>query len=461
MTGPYWQPGGSLLLYVEGAGSDYGLHVVDPSAGQPGVTIPSIGPPSPPQWSSSGSELAWSDGGGVRVATATGQSRVVTPMFAYAVRWSPDERKLAFAHNQNLQTGRLECGCASVYVVDAAGGAPRIVSGTEGVPDIGWYDPLWWPDSARLSIGGEWGVVNVNADGTCRRSFDPTNSTISGPLLWQPGATTLPPVPQCVALQGRTLAVDETAPVGHPPRVSFTATNLGNATAHEVTVVGLTTSGTISTTTPGCMGGATLHCALGSLNGLASSSTIEADVSGAKPGMLKLSFLVASAEAIAPTVAVSVSLLPCAVAGTAAGDRITGTPERDTICGFGGYDVINSLGANDWIDGGTEADTVHGGPGDDTIHGEYGPDVLYGDAGNDTITGGVGTDTIYGGAGNDHISGGLFADHLLGGPGNDFIDARDGYRDFVDCGPGNDTVAVSTSLQPGDQVRNCEHVIRR
>jgi Tol biopolymer transport system component len=460
VAGPYWQPGGSLLLYAEGA-PDSVLHVVDPSAGPPGVTIPATGVPSPPQWSSSGSQVAWGDGGGVHVSTPTGQSRIVTAMFAYGVRWSPDEHKLAFEHNQNLHVGRYDCGCASVYVVDAAGGTPRIVSGTEGAPDIGWFEPLWWPDSARLSIGGEWGVVNVNADGTCRRSFNPTNSSISGPLLWQPGAATLPPVPQCVALEGRTQAVDDTAPVGRPPQVSFTVTNLGNATAHEVTVVGLSTNGTVSSTTPGCTGGATLHCALGSLDGLASSSTIEVDVSGAKPGMLKLSFLVASAEAKAPTVALGVSLLPCALAGTDAGDRIAGTPEPDTICGFGGYDVINGLGGNDWIDGGTEADTVQGGPGDDTIHGEYGPDVLYGDAGNDTITGGVGADTIYGGPGNDHISGGLYADHLFGGPGNDFIDAGDGYRDFVDCGPGKDTVVVSTSLQPGDQVRNCERVIRR
>jgi Tol biopolymer transport system component len=456
--GPYWQPGGALVLYAEGA-PDSVLHLVDPSVGPPGMTIPVPGGSSRPTWSSNGSQLAWGDGRGLHIATATGQSRIVTPMLAYGVKWSPDDRKLAFVHNQNLQGGRSECSCASVYVVDAAGGTPRIVSGTEGVPDLGWYDPVWWPDSARLSVGGEWGILNVNADGTCRRSFNPTNSSISGPLLWQPGATTLPPVPQCVALQGRTLAVDETAPVGRPPRVSFTVTNLGNATAHEVTVVGLSTSGTVSTTTPGCTGGATLHCALGSLDGLASSSPIEVDVSGAKPGMLKLSFLVASAEAKAPTVALGVSLLPCAVAGTAGGDRITGTPGRDTICGFGGEDVISGLGGNDWIDGGTESDTIHGGAGNDVIVDDLGHDRLYGDAGNDVIDGGNGPDTIYGGSGNDRLRGGLYPDRLFGGPGDDWIDANDGYHDYVDCGPGYDTVV--TNLGAPDTIKNCERVIRR
>jgi Tol biopolymer transport system component len=457
MTGPYWQPGGSLLLYVEG-GSDYVLHVVDPSVGPPGVTIPAIGAPSPPQWSSSGSQIAWGDGGGVRVATAAGQSRIVTPMFAYGVQWSPDERKLAFAHGQNLQVGRYVCGCTSVYVVDAAGGTPRIVSGTEGVPDIGWYDPLWWPDSARLSIGGEWGIENVNADGTCLRLFPgPASVSIANPS-WQPGAASLPPVPRCIDLESTGGFIAETAPVGDPPRVGVTVTNRGNAPATEVSLVVYPSSGSVTSTTPVCTGGTTLDCTLGSLAGL-SSVTADVEAATTKAGPFTLTMVVSSAEQRAVRSTTSIGLLPCATVGTKASESIVGTQRRDSICGFAGDDRIDGMGGNDWIDGGIGHDTVYGGAGNDVIFGRLGHDHLSGGTGNDSLDGGNGPDVIDGGPGNDHLTGGLYPDRLIGGPGNDFIDAADGYDDNVDCGPGFDTVVVLRSTQ--DRLQGCERVIRR
>ena len=94
-----------------------------------------------------------------------------------------------------------------------------------------------------------------------------------------------------------------------------------------------------------------------------------------------------------------------------------------------------------------------------TAKGEYlagGPndDVVIGNGGNDTIPGGAGDDRLQGGRGNDVITGGAGADILLGGPGSDTINAADGERDVVDCGPGADRAIVDSF----DKVTSCEVV---
>lgn len=75
-----------------------------------------------------------------------------------------------------------------------------------------------------------------------------------------------------------------------------------------------------------------------------------------------------------------------------------------------------------------------------------GSGVLHGADGDDVLTGGDGPDEIYGGPGRDL---------MFGGAGDDFIEAKDGARDFVDCGPGLDVA----SIDDADRVApNCETV---
>jgi len=96
----------------------------------------------------------------------------------------------------------------------------------------------------------------------------------------------------------------------------------------------------------------------------------------------------------------------------------------------------------------------------DQITGSFGADIINGRGGGDTIDGGNGDDTINGGGGNDTISDiGVVpdVDTIKGGKGNDIIDVREGAAlndnpDFVDCGPGTDTVFVD----PTDTRLNCE-----
>jgi Ca2+-binding RTX toxin-like protein len=107
-----------------------------------------------------------------------------------------------------------------------------------------------------------------------------------------------------------------------------------------------------------------------------------------------------------------------------AGVTCTGTEKADQITGSFDADIIKARGGNDTIDGGNGSDTINGGRGSDTIT-DIGnvPDV-------DTIT---------------------------GGKGNDSIDVREGAAlndnpDFVDCGPGTDTVFIDAN----DTRLNCE-----
>jgi len=115
--------------------------------------------------------------------------------------------------------------------------------------------------------------------------------------------------------------------------------------------------------------------------------------------------------------------------GTARADRLTGTNRGDVIYGRGGPDRLRGRGGSDCIWGGTGNDRIYGGSGADKLHGATGNDVLIASAGRDRLWGGYGADRIY---------------------------ARDGQRDWINCGPGRDRAVVDR----GDRVRGCERVLR-
>jgi RTX calcium-binding nonapeptide repeat (4 copies) len=156
------------------------------------------------------------------------------------------------------------------------------------------------------------------------------------------------------------------------------------------------------------------------------------------------------------------------VFGTGGNDSLTGGPDDDSLYGRAGADALNGAGGNDDLDGGPDADDLRGGPGtddavvyagttgvmvtldDDDDDGAPGErdnvhrDVedIYGGEGDDTLTGSTVRNTIDGDGGADRLRGGEGPDFLFGGGGNDGLDARDGERDLVDCGPGEDVAAA-------------------
>lgn len=161
--------------------------------------------------------------------------------------------------------------------------------------------------------------------------------------------------------------------------------------------------------------------------------------------------------------------------GTSFGDRIFGLEGNDLVSGLAGSDCLEGGSGNDRLAGGAGIDRLTGGPGvdrldggtgNDRVFGSEGSDVLIGGAGNDLLDGGVGNDSLSGGTGkdlliggqgNDRITGGPGADRISGGIGNDTLNARDGVRENVSCGPGRDTAIVDRR----DRTVGCERVLRR
>jgi hypothetical protein len=190
------------------------------------------------------------------------------------------------------------------------------------------------------------------------------------------------------------------------------------------------------------------------------------------------------------------------IGGNNRANNLTGTPRPDLILARGGPDAVNALDGDDTVlagrgrdrvEGGGGADTIHGGIGIDRLFGERGPDRLMGDAGPDVLHGGGGDDRAYGGAGNDTIYVNLGRDRSYGGPGNDDLWAmaekdvagrrdrhgdrlfggrgndrfhtRDGERDRIKCGRGNDVAMLDFKDRIVDRSRgnrrgSCE-VVRR
>jgi Ca2+-binding RTX toxin-like protein len=80
---------------------------------------------------------------------------------------------------------------------------------------------------------------------------------------------------------------------------------------------------------------------------------------------------------------------------------------------------------------------------------------MKGGAGADTLLGGGRGAALVGGPGRDEFN--AIDGKPVGGAGHDVIRARDGGRDVVNCGPGNDVAYVD---RVEDGVFGCEKVVQ-
>ena len=174
--------------------------------------------------------------------------------------------------------------------------------------------------------------------------------------------------------------------------------------------------------------------------------------------------------------------------------QITGGAGNDTLRAGSGADTISGGDGDDSLDGGAGNDMLDAGAGDDELNGGTGTDKLIGGTGIDegfygaeaatpapsvtldgvandgipgenddfgidiedvsllgvgavvptasTLVGSAGANVLTTGDGNDAITGGAGNDTIVAAAGDDSIDARDGYADRVDCGPGTDVVSA-------------------
>ncbi|MDA0159195.1 hypothetical protein OM076_02865 [Solirubrobacter ginsenosidimutans] len=141
----------------------------------------------------------------------------------------------------------------------------------------------------------------------------------------------------------------------------------------------------------------------------------------------------------------NLALSPDGVANDgAAGEGDNIAPDIGTVIGGHGSDVLTgNAGRNafsggegdDVLAGGGSDDQLVGGPGADRLTGDDGQDVLGGDDGDDVLVGGEGVDRFWG----DDVGACIAA---ACASGQDRIDARDGAREQISCGPGTDAVVA-------------------
>lgn len=143
-----------------------------------------------------------------------------------------------------------------------------------------------------------------------------------------------------------------------------------------------------------------------------------------------------------------------AVPGGCAGDFVdrVGTQGPDTLItsvaigdpaerlyGLDGADRMEGgPGQGSCLFGGRGTDYMTLGAGGGVLLGEDGADVLLGGEQAEGLLGGPGPDAISGGAGTDVLRGDSGIDGFNGGPGDDVLLTRDGRRELVLCGGGND-----------------------
>lgn len=149
---------------------------------------------------------------------------------------------------------------------------------------------------------------------------------------------------------------------------------------------------------------------------------------------------------------------------TCAENPCLGTSDPDVIDGTNDAETIKALASNDVVAAYSGNDTVYGNEGNDFVHGFGGNDTIYGGPDGDgtadgtgfgylNLEGGQDSDKIYGGGGNDYIDAAFNdipeqfptaepVDRSYGGRGNDVIEARDGNKDIISCGRGEDVVYV-------------------
>jgi hypothetical protein len=121
--------------------------------------------------------------------------------------------------------------------------------------------------------------------------------------------------------------------------------------------------------------------------------------------------------------------------------------------------ALAAIGRSDIAEARSCAKPTVGSMAPDRMHGSAGTDFLRGRRADDVLLGGSGRDCLYGGAAGDTLWGGAGKDLLRGGRGPDRIRARDGKRDVVHCGRGDD-VAILDLRDALRRPARCERVRR-
>jgi len=399
-----------------------------------------------PAWSPDGARIAFGDGDLEVVDPASG-ARTVVAAGGGDPAWSPDGRRLAFVRGGQVWTAQAD----GSNVVDVGAGE----------------DPSWSPAGDQFAVdrrldATHWQLARFPVGGGPAVALAPVTAGAAPRPTWSPDGrfvaftaeSSAPP-----SANGDTAQYDVfvVSPEGGVPE------NVTNSAVSEGGARWSTTVGVPPAQTGGC----------GGLSGSAQGDHLAGSNAG------DTIFGLAGDDQIAAAAGADLifgnsgadTLLGGPGDDQIEGDDYGGRPYRDTLEGGAGNDIVRGEGGDDAIDGGTGHDVLGtqssvssterppgpGEAGNDRMWGRAGNDWLYGGPGRDRLDGGTGSDWVDGGPGNDRVTGGHGNDHLFGGLGNDTIDARDGQRDTISCGPGRDTVYED---KLDSVATDCERVLR-
>jgi RTX calcium-binding nonapeptide repeat (4 copies) len=135
-------------------------------------------------------------------------------------------------------------------------------------------------------------------------------------------------------------------------------------------------------------------------------------------------------------------------------DLQAGNAAANVMCGRGGSDVLRGLGGDDTLLGDRCRQRAGLTGLRATAAAASGKDHLFGGWGDDRLFGGPRADRIHGGPGGDLLHAGRGRDLLRSGSGDDVLLVRDGARDHVTCGQGQDVVRADRR----DRLAGCERV---
>ena len=153
---PSLSPDGKWIVYA-GEGSGNRDVFLQSTSGQTPInlTSESSADDEQPAFSPDGERIAFRsgrDGGGIFVMGRTGEAVRRVTREGFNPAWSPDGRQLAYTGMRTELRPQNSEGQSQLFVVDAAGGEPRLL--VDGDTSL----PAWSPHGLRIAYGGRLGV---------------------------------------------------------------------------------------------------------------------------------------------------------------------------------------------------------------------------------------------------------------------------------------------------------------